>query len=96
MHNVFEGGRLRMLAYRLTDFLALRTTTVSEAVARHALEAKAVPSRKRVVLPNAINVSEFTPTQRADPKSEPNTQQTATSSGSLLVESFLPKASSIF
>jgi glycosyltransferase involved in cell wall biosynthesis len=61
MHNVFEGGPARMLAYRLTDFLALRTTTVSEAVARHALESKAVPSRKRIVLPNAIDVSEFTP-----------------------------------
>jgi glycosyltransferase involved in cell wall biosynthesis len=61
MHNVFEGGRARMLAYRLTDVLALRTTTVSEAVARHAQETKAVPSRKRIVLPNAINVSEFTP-----------------------------------
>ena len=50
-----------MLAYRLTDFLALRTATVSEAVARQVLEAKAVPSRKRITLPNAINVSEFTP-----------------------------------
>jgi glycosyltransferase involved in cell wall biosynthesis len=61
MHNVFEGGPARMLAYRLTDFLTLRTTTVSEAVARHALEARAVPPRKRIVFPNAINVSEFTP-----------------------------------
>lgn len=61
MHNVFEGGTARMLAYRLTDFLSLRTTTVSEAVARHALASGAVPAHKRIVLSNAIDVSEFTP-----------------------------------
>jgi len=80
MHNVFEGGRARMLAYRLTDFLALGTTTVSEAVARHALESKAVPSRKRIVLPNAIDVSEFTP----DPARRSETRAQHTTNGDFI------------
>jgi len=61
MHNVYEGGRLRMLAYRLTDFLAVRTTTVSEAVAQHAIESRAVPARRCLVFPNALDTNAFAP-----------------------------------
>jgi glycosyltransferase involved in cell wall biosynthesis len=61
MHNVHEGGRTRMFAYRLTDFLALRTTAVSEAVARHAIEAHAAPGRKCTVIPNAFDTAAFAP-----------------------------------
>jgi glycosyltransferase involved in cell wall biosynthesis len=61
MHNVYEGGRMRMLAYRLTDFLALRTTAVSEAVARRAIETHAVPAHKCTVIPNAFDIAAFAP-----------------------------------
>jgi hypothetical protein len=33
VHNVYEGGRLRMIAYRLTDGLGDRTVAVSDAAA---------------------------------------------------------------
>ena len=61
MHNVFEGGPLRMLAYRATDFLAVHTTAVSEAVAQRAIQTQAVPARKCTVTPNAIDTAEFMP-----------------------------------
>jgi glycosyltransferase involved in cell wall biosynthesis len=61
MHNVFEGGSARTLTYCLTDFLAHRTTAVSEAVARRAIETRAVPARKCVVVPNAFDTTAFAP-----------------------------------
>ncbi len=61
MHNVYQGGWMRMLAYRLTDFLAIPTTAVSDAVARRAIEVKAVPARKCIVLTNAIDTTQFAP-----------------------------------
>jgi glycosyltransferase involved in cell wall biosynthesis len=59
VHNVFEGGRMRMLAYRLTDSLASRTTAVSQAAADRFVSIKAVPARKCVVLLNGINCEQF-------------------------------------
>jgi glycosyltransferase involved in cell wall biosynthesis len=61
VHNVYEGGWRRMLAYRLTDSLACRTTAVSQAVADHFIRLKAVPARKCVVLLNGIDSEEFSP-----------------------------------
>jgi len=61
VHNVYEGGRLRMFAYRITDGLSLYTTAVSHAAAHRFIELKAVPQRKISVLANAIDLSEFTP-----------------------------------
>jgi glycosyltransferase involved in cell wall biosynthesis len=61
IHNVYEGGRLRMLAYRVTDSLAVRTTAVSEAAARRYVQLKAVPQHKCTLLTNGIDLAEFTP-----------------------------------
>jgi glycosyltransferase involved in cell wall biosynthesis len=61
IHNVYEGGWLRMLAYRLTDGLSRRTVAVSEAAARRFVACGAVPERKCAVIPNAIEGSEFAP-----------------------------------
>ena len=61
IHNVYEGGWPRMLAYRLTDGLSRRTTAVSEAAARRFVRLKAVPQQKCIVLPNAIDLVEFAP-----------------------------------
>lgn len=64
-HSTNEGGRLRMLAYRLTDFLADVSTNVSrEAV--EAFEAKgAVPRGKMLAVLNGIDCEVFSP----DPQS---------------------------
>lgn len=60
-HSNDEGGRLRMRAYRLTDFLTDITTNVSDdAVA--AFEAKgAVPRGTMVAVPNGIDTARFRP-----------------------------------
>ncbi len=61
VHNVYEGGPLRMLAYRLTDSLSSRTTAVSQAAADRFIRLKAIPERKCQVLTNGIDVAQFTP-----------------------------------
>ena len=61
VHNVYEGGWLRMLAYRLTDGLACRTAFVSQAAAGRFVRLKAVPPRKCIVLTNGIDAAEVLP-----------------------------------
>jgi glycosyltransferase involved in cell wall biosynthesis len=61
IHNVYEGGRLRMLAYRWTDGLVDRTTAVSNAVAERFTDLKAVARQKCIVIPNGIETAEFVP-----------------------------------
>jgi glycosyltransferase involved in cell wall biosynthesis len=61
IHNVYEGGWQRSLAYRLTDGLSVATTAVSGAVAEYALRTRAVPAHKCSVLPIGIDTAEFAP-----------------------------------
>ncbi len=61
VHNVYEGGWPRMLAYRLTDALSTRTIAVSEAVARRFIARKAVSATRCVVVPNAIEIAAYLP-----------------------------------
>ncbi len=61
IHNVYEGGTARMLAYRLTDPLSAMTTAVSEAAAERFVRMKAVPESKCSVLSNGIDAVEFAP-----------------------------------
>jgi len=61
IHNVYEGGRLRMLTYRWTDLLVCHTTAVSTAAAERFIRLKAVPREKCGVLTNGIDTGEFTP-----------------------------------
>jgi glycosyltransferase involved in cell wall biosynthesis len=68
IHNVYEGGGLRMCAYRCTDPLSRRTTAVSEAVAGRFIALRAVPARKCTVIANAIDLAGLSPdhTRRRD------------------------------
>jgi glycosyltransferase involved in cell wall biosynthesis len=61
IHNVYEGGRLRMLSYRLTDGLSAKTTAVSTAAAETFIRLKAVPRARCIVLTNGIDSAEFSP-----------------------------------
>jgi glycosyltransferase involved in cell wall biosynthesis len=61
VHNVYEGGWWRMLAYRLTDRLSLRTVAVSQAAADRFTRLKAVPWRKCSVILNGIDLDAFAP-----------------------------------
>lgn len=64
IHNVYEGGGMRMLAYRLSDPLADRSTAVSTVVAERFVRLKAVPQAKCTVLTNGIDAGEFHPDEQ--------------------------------
>lgn len=58
-HSTNEGGRLRMLAYRLTDSLADLSTNVSEeAVAAFVTQGAVAPGRM-ISVPNGIDTDRF-------------------------------------
>ena len=61
VHNVYEGGWMRMLAYRLTDGWSQRTVAVSEAAAERFVRLKAIPRHKSCVRPNGIDTADFAP-----------------------------------
>jgi glycosyltransferase involved in cell wall biosynthesis len=61
VHNVYEGGWMRMMAYRLTDGLSQRTVTVSEAAGERFVRLKAISSHKCLVRANGIDTAEFAP-----------------------------------
>jgi glycosyltransferase involved in cell wall biosynthesis len=61
IHNIYEGGRLRMLAYRLTNRLSRRTVAVSQAAADRFTRLGAVPQGRCSVITNGIDVQEFAP-----------------------------------
>lgn len=60
-HSFREGGRLRMLAYRLTDSWTALTTHVSNDGRAGMIAAGAVPASRIVVVPNGIDVARFRP-----------------------------------
>jgi glycosyltransferase involved in cell wall biosynthesis len=61
LHNIYEGGWLRMSFYRLTDPFSRLTTAVSAAARERFVRLKAVPSQKCIVIANGIDTAEFTP-----------------------------------
>jgi glycosyltransferase involved in cell wall biosynthesis len=61
VHNVYEGGTLRMFCYRITDGLSRRTVAVSEAAARRFIHLKAIPAKKCAVIANGIDTVKFAP-----------------------------------
>jgi glycosyltransferase involved in cell wall biosynthesis len=65
IHTYHDGGRLRVLAYRLTDRLADRTTIVSAAAAERYVATGAVPRERLQVIPNGVDTSRFRPMPEA-------------------------------
>jgi glycosyltransferase involved in cell wall biosynthesis len=61
VHNVYEGGWPRMLAYRLTDRLCARTTAVSQAAAERFVQLRAIPAHKCAVVTNGVDVNRLAP-----------------------------------
>jgi glycosyltransferase involved in cell wall biosynthesis len=61
IHNIYEGGSLRMFCYRVTDPLARRTTAVSRAVADRFIALHAVPARKCAAMLNGVDLAELSP-----------------------------------
>lgn len=58
-HNINEGGKVRMMAYRLTDFLCEHSTNVSIAAVERYVDIKAAPKEKISFIPNGIDFSRF-------------------------------------
>jgi hypothetical protein len=50
IHNVYEGGRHRTIAYRLTDRFSIHTTAVSRVVADRYIHIGAIPRQKCSVI----------------------------------------------
>ncbi|MCA9839473.1 MAG: glycosyltransferase [Trueperaceae bacterium] len=67
-HNVSEGGRIRELAYRLTDPLCELTTNVSQAAVDRYVSIGAVPQTKIKLVVNGIDASRFVFGQEAREK----------------------------
>lgn len=59
IHNIDEGGRLRMAAYRLTNGLVDHMTIVSEAAARRFVDDRIVPERLLRVIPNGVDTERY-------------------------------------
>ncbi|NUO86861.1 MAG: glycosyltransferase [Cupriavidus sp.] len=62
-HSAREGGRLRALAYRVTDRWCALTTHVSDAGRLAMVASGAVPDGRVIVMPNGIDTSRFRPDQ---------------------------------
>ncbi len=58
-HSTNEGGRLRMLAYRLTDSLADISTNVSQAAVTEFEKKGAVPLGRMISVLNGIDTEKF-------------------------------------
>ncbi|MBB6733059.1 glycosyltransferase [Cohnella zeiphila] len=58
-HTANEGGKLRMLLYRLTDPLCELTTSVSREGVDRYIRQKASPKHKIVLMPNGISLKGF-------------------------------------
>lgn len=58
-HSNNEGGKLRMLAYRLTDHLADISTNVSDDAVRAFIAKGAVKAGRMISVPNGIDVNKF-------------------------------------
>ncbi|HUR96232.1 MAG TPA: glycosyltransferase [Gemmatimonadales bacterium] len=55
IHNIYEGGRLPMLAYRLTNGLVDHMTIISEAAADRFVGERIVPKELLTVVPNGVD-----------------------------------------
>ncbi|WP_431796724.1 glycosyltransferase [Cupriavidus metallidurans] len=60
-HSFREGGRLRMLAYRLTDRWSALTTHVSQDGRGGMIASGAVQADRIAVMPNGIDIDRFHP-----------------------------------
>src|SRR5258708_3549200 len=61
IHNIYEGGRLRMAAYWLSDPMTRCTVAVCKAAAEKMVKLGAAPRRKCIAIANGIDVDEFSP-----------------------------------
>jgi glycosyltransferase involved in cell wall biosynthesis len=59
IHNIYEGGALRMAAYRLTNGLVDHMTSISEAAADRFIRERIIPRDLLTVVPNGVDPELF-------------------------------------
>jgi glycosyltransferase involved in cell wall biosynthesis len=59
IHNIYEGGRLRMLGYRLTNGLVDHMTIISQAAADRFIRDRIVPRALLEVVPNGVDTERY-------------------------------------
>jgi len=59
IHNIYEGGRLRMLGYRLTNGLVDHVTIISQAAADRFVREGIVPASLLEVVPNGVDTDRY-------------------------------------
>jgi glycosyltransferase involved in cell wall biosynthesis len=59
IHNIYEGGRLWMAAYKLTNGLVDQMTIVSQAAAERFIRERIVPEKLLRVIPNGVDLDLF-------------------------------------
>jgi glycosyltransferase involved in cell wall biosynthesis len=59
IHNVYEGGRLPMMAYRVTNGLADQMTIISQAAADRFVSERIVPRELLRVIPNGVDIERY-------------------------------------
>jgi glycosyltransferase involved in cell wall biosynthesis len=59
IHNIYEGGRLRMAAYRYTNALVDHLTIVSQAAADRFVGERIVPRELLTVIPNGVDTEQI-------------------------------------
>jgi glycosyltransferase involved in cell wall biosynthesis len=59
IHNIYEGGRLWMAAYQLTNALVDHVTIVSQAAADRFVRERIVPRSLLTVIPNGVDTEQF-------------------------------------
>lgn len=59
IHNIYEGGRVRMLGYRLTNGLVDHMTIISQAAADRFIRDRIVPRALLEVVPNGVDTARY-------------------------------------
>jgi glycosyltransferase involved in cell wall biosynthesis len=59
IHSIYDGGRLRMAAYRLSNGLVDQMTIVSQAAADRFIAERIIPKELLKVLPNSVDTERF-------------------------------------
>lgn len=62
-HSSNEGGRIRMLAYQMTNFLSDLNTNVSQQAVKRFIELGAFPKHQALTVYNGIDTAHFSPQQ---------------------------------
>ncbi len=59
IHNIYEGGRLRMLGYRLSNGLVDHVTIISQTAADRFIRDRIVPAALLEVIPNGVDTERY-------------------------------------